>query len=40
MMDGGAGPWGSRFFLCRLSEIRLRDDIQKFFGKKDENRLL
>jgi hypothetical protein len=29
-------PWGSRFFLRRLGLISERDDVQKFFGKKDE----
>jgi len=36
MMDGGAAPWGSRFFLGRLGLISVRDGVQKFFGKKDE----
>jgi hypothetical protein len=36
MMHGAATPWSSRFFLRRLSLISERDDVQKFFGKKDE----
>ena len=36
MMHGAASPWSSRFFLGRLGLISERDDVQKFFGKKDE----
>jgi len=33
---GELAPGVSRFFLRRLGLISERDDVQKFFGKKDE----